>query len=323
MEKWYEAVQSFTERYLTRRKRKKAYIKAKQKAKNPVIDWIEAFLWAAIVVLLINQYVAQAYQIPSGSMKNTLKIQDRIFVNKVIYGPELIPGALKLPGFVSPTRDEVIIFESPTYISKGPLFDTLQRLIYMLTFSMVDIDRDAEGNPKPHFLIKRGVGMAQDRLRFEKGNLELRPPGFEEWLSEESFRKLAGLQDRTRRLIESSTYEYIRASAFHDAYQSAGLQPSAEISRQAEQMPQVTDMFAWMKYRNEMLYKIYPQERRAGALWRKFDTGWYIAEGYIFPLGDNRDNSRDARYFGPVALDNVLGRAMFIYWPLDRFGTIH
>jgi signal peptidase I len=86
MEKWYETVQSFTERYLTRRKRKKAYIKAKQKAKNPIIDWIEAFLWAAIVVLLINQYVAQAYQIPSGSMKNTLKIQDRIFVNKMISG---------------------------------------------------------------------------------------------------------------------------------------------------------------------------------------------------------------------------------------------
>src|SRR6056297_4359138 len=178
MENWFNTVQLWTESALTRRKQKKERIRARQKAKNPVVDWIEAFLWAAIVVLIINQYVAQAYQIPSGSMKNTLKIQDRIFVNKMIYGPELIPGALKLPGFVSPSRDEVIIFESPTYISKGPLFDTLQRLIYMLTFSMVDIDRDAEGNPKPHFLIKRGVGMAKDRIRFVQGELELRPPGF-------------------------------------------------------------------------------------------------------------------------------------------------
>lgn len=323
MDKWFETVQSVTERYLTRRKRKKAYIRAKQKAKNPIIDWIEAFLWAAIVVLLINQYIAQAYQIPSGSMKETLKIQDRIFVNKMIYGPELIPGALKLPGFTSPTRDEVIIFESPTYISKGPLFDTLQRLIYMLTFSMVDIDRDAEGNPKPHFLIKRGVGMAKDRIRFVHGELELRPPGFESWVPEEQFRDLSQLQDRTRRLIEPSAYQYIKASAVHDAYQSAGLPVSRDLARKAEQMPQVTDMFEWMKYRNEMLYKIYPHDRRSGSLWRKFDTGWYIAEGFIFPLGDNRDNSRDARYFGPVSLDNVLGRAMLVYWPLDRFGNIH
>ncbi len=322
MDKWFETVQSFTERYLTRRKRKKAYIRAKQKAKNPIIDWIEAFLWAAIVVLLINQYLAQAYQIPSGSMKNTLKIQDRIFVNKMIYGPELIPGTLKLPGFTSPKRDEVIIFESPTYISKGPIFDTLQRLIYMLTFSMVDIDRDAEGNPKPHFLIKRGVGVERDRLRFVKGELELRPPGFDSWIAEEKFRESAELKDRTRRLIEPDTYPLIRASAFHDAYQSAGLPVSQELAAKAEQMPQVTDMFEWIKYRNEMLYKLYPYDRRTGGLWRKFDTGWYIAEGYVFPLGDNRDNSRDARYFGPVSLENVLGRAMFIYWPLDRFGTI-
>lgn len=322
MDNWFATVQRVTEGFLTRRKRKKAYIKAKQKAKNPIIDWIEAFLWAAVVVLLINQYIAQAYQIPSGSMKNTLQIQDRIFVNKTIYGPELIPGTLKLPGFTSPERDEVIIFESPTYISKGPLFDILQRLIYMLTFSMVDIDRDQEGNPKPHFLIKRGVGVADDRLRFEEGRLFIRPEGFSTWLPEEEFRAAAGLKDRTRRIIEPSAYPYIKASAVHDAYLSAGIQVSDQLARRAEQMPQVTDMFEWMKYRNETLYRIYPHERKTGALWRKFDTGWYIADGFIFPLGDNRDNSRDARYFGPVALKNVLGRAMFIYWPLNRFGSI-
>jgi len=77
-----------------------------------------------------------------------------------------------------------------------------------------------------------------------------------------------------------------------------------------------------MKYRNEMLYMMHPQDRRIGSLWRRFDTGWYIGEGLIFPLGDNRDNSKDARYFGPVLLDKVLGRAMFIYWPLGRAGAI-
>ncbi|HDQ14851.1 MAG TPA: hypothetical protein ENN41_08565, partial [Sediminispirochaeta sp.] len=51
MEAWMDRIQSVTERYLTRRKRKHQITKAKQKAKNPIVDWIEAFLWAAIVVL--------------------------------------------------------------------------------------------------------------------------------------------------------------------------------------------------------------------------------------------------------------------------------
>jgi signal peptidase I len=322
MERWYGAVQAWTENYLTRRRIKKERIRSKQKAKNPLLDWIEAFLWAAVVVLIINQYLAQAYQIPSGSMMNTLLIQDRIFVNKMVYGPELIPGAVKLPGFAEPQRDEVIIFESPTYISKGPLFDTLQRLIYMLTFSMVDIDRDEQGMPKPHFLIKRAVGMSGDRIRFKKGEAELMPPGFEEWLPERDFRELAGLEDRTRRLITEDTYPSIRASAWNDAYRSSGFTAPATLRRKAAEMPAVTDMFEWMKYRNEMLYMMHPQDRRIGMLWRRFDTGWYIGEGLIFPLGDNRDNSKDARYFGPVSLDKVLGRAMFVYWPLGRAGAI-
>ncbi len=322
MENWFNTVQLWTENALTRRKQKKERLRARQKAKNPVIDWIEAFLWAAIVVLIINQYVAQAYQIPSGSMKNTLLIQDRIFVNKMIYGPELIPGALKLPGFTQPERNEVVIFESPTYISKGPLFDTLQRLLYMLTFSMVDIDRDEEGNPKPHFLIKRAVGMPGDRIRFEKGYVEIMPPGFNTWMDEGDFRALSGLEDRTRRIIDDQTYSSIRASAWNDAYRSSGFSAPTEVEREASTMPNITDMFEWMKYRNEMLYKIHPQDRRIASLWRKFHTGWYIGEGLIFPLGDNRDNSKDARYFGPVSLDNVLGRAMFIYWPLGRAGAI-
>ena len=186
MAAWNNRVQSVTEQFLTWRKKKKAIKIEKQKAKNPVVDWVEAFLWAAAVVLLINQYFFQAYQIPSGSMEKTLLIRDRIFVNKMIYGPELIPGRIKLPGFTHPKRDEVIIFESPTYLSKGPVFDIVQRVLYMVTLSIVDIDRDESGNPKPHFLIKRAIGVGKDRLRMVEGNLEYRFPGEKEWISEKS-----------------------------------------------------------------------------------------------------------------------------------------
>ena len=42
---------------------------------------------------------------------------------------------------------------------------------------------------------------------------------------------------------------------------------------------------------------------------------WPIPQGQIFLLGDNRNNSQDSRSFGPVPLENVVGKALFIYWP--------
>jgi signal peptidase I len=37
----------------------------------------------------------------------------------------------------------------------------------------------------------------------------------------------------------------------------------------------------------------------------------------LFMMGDNRDNSEDSRYLGPVDMDLVKGRAMFFYWSWD------
>lgn len=43
-----------------------------------------------------------------------------------------------------------------------------------------------------------------------------------------------------------------------------------------------------------------------------------IPEGYLLVLGDNRANSTDSRMIGLVSMDQVVGKASFIYWPLDR-----
>ena len=321
---WNERIQSGTETYLTWRKRRTWRKKEKQKKKNPVVDWLEAFLWAAGVVLLINQYLFQAYQIPSGSMMETLLIKDRIFVNKLVYGPELIPGMGKLPSPVKPERGEVIIFESPVYLSKGPAFDVLQRLLYMLTLSLVDIDRDEYGQPRAHFLIKRAVGVAGDRVRFNRGNVELMPPGYENWVEEETYKAEQGMEYTARRLVNRKTYDDILASARADAYLYAGIAPeAADLEAAGNTSTAGEDMFAWSGYRYETLYALNPQSRRYGSTWRRWEMGWYLPEGWIFPLGDNRDRSKDARYFGPVRLKKVLGRAMFKYWPLHRIGGIH
>jgi len=47
-----------------------------------------------------------------------------------------------------------------------------------------------------------------------------------------------------------------------------------------------------------------------------------LKKGYFFVLGDNRPASLDSRHFGPVHMKNILGKAIFRYWPLSRFGLI-
>lgn len=51
---------------------------------------------------------------------------------------------------------------------------------------------------------------------------------------------------------------------------------------------------------------------------------WDVPAGDVFVMGDHRASSVDSRRFGPVAVDQVIGRAWIRFWPLDSgIGLLH
>lgn len=60
-------------------------------------DWLDAIIFAVIVVTFINMFFVQAFKIPSSSMEGTLYTGDHLFVSKLTYGPKVPQTPLTIP----------------------------------------------------------------------------------------------------------------------------------------------------------------------------------------------------------------------------------
>ena len=176
-------------------KRKK--FRTKSKFLNWLLDWLDAILFAVVVVTLINTFWFQSFKIPSSSMESSLYTGDHLFVSKLTYGARMPQTPLtvpfthnvmfgkesystkvqwkyrRLPGFRDVRKGDYVVFGFPngdTVLRSSPAED------YYALERFYGSDRVKTLGPvvvrpmdkKDHY-VKRCVAVAGDSLEVRDG----------------------------------------------------------------------------------------------------------------------------------------------------------
>ncbi len=85
---------------------------------NKHLEVVRSIAYIIVLVIIIRGGIFELYKIPSGSMKETLLVEDTIFVSKFSYGIGPYSTIVPLPinqriFFKQPVRGDVIVFKSP------------------------------------------------------------------------------------------------------------------------------------------------------------------------------------------------------------------
>ena len=166
---------AFVEKQKLERKnpKNKSFVKS---TVREILSWIDALVQAVFMVLLLNIFIVQLYEIPSESMVPEFLIKDRVVVFKTLSGPKFPLSDVGLPYLKKYKRGDIVVFRNPHYANdrKSEVHTFLSQLVYMCTLTKVNLNVDEYGREKADPLVKRVRGLEGEQLMMQDGVLYAR-----------------------------------------------------------------------------------------------------------------------------------------------------
>jgi len=243
--------------------------------------WSNSWTGTIIIVLFVIFFIAQAFRIPSGSMKDSLLIGDHLFAKKFAYGVPM-PHIPFLEMSIMPWSDELRLFDG----------DTPER-------GDIVIFRPPH-NTKQHF-VKRCFAVAEDEVLFtDKNELYLRPSEGDKFIYENYPKeKLVTLLGKLWvKNPMADDHHGIHNDDNHNIYE---------------------DYLQTYLYEKNAVDMTPVNIREISTKYNLPFNGFYtkVKTKNYYMIGDNRDHSNDSRFWGSVPYDNVEGTPWFIYFSVD------
>lgn len=326
--------------------------------KSAFREWLEAFLYAATVALILKTFFFDAFRIPTPSMEDSLLTGDFLIVSKLHYGirtpmsvsvpfteihiPNLTLPWFRIPGFSSIKRNDVFVFNYPVedkvisarthYIKRavGMPGDTLEITNKVLKVNGLEIDENP-GIQFFHEVFTAGQARLSPTKIAEAGGSVIGTTNSGSTVINMTKAEAAELSSWPE--VER-VQPYVNPPDYNLFGQSSGFYFSKGIVGNTDQFPSIVIPFEGQQIiltpENYHLYR---------DILTRFEGNTVIVEGnefvingertntytikqnYYFAMGDNRDNSEDSRFWGFVPDDHVVGKAVMLYFSWDAERT--
>lgn len=277
---------------------------------------------AILIALLLRAFVIEAFKIPSTSMIPTMKIGDHIFVNKFLYGVRIPYTTTRILDVRGPKPGEVIVFIYPC----DPEKDFIKRVV-AVEGDAVEVRCDrvfVNGEEYQQEYIDTAECTYWDTMvGTETGWGERHCSLYEETVGDHTYKTVYDdSRPRQDDIRDGNPLGHYAEHAGGQDFPGHSI-PTCRESADGEQRDLDERIAASGRIETH-------HENPTGVcdLRRHF----VVPKGHVFVMGDNRANSSDSRFWGPVPTKNIKGKALFIWWSkqpseagglrLDRMGQM-